>query len=68
MMIPCAVNLVRLTEEEINEYTFKETSVLIGRYNMRQQPIIESRLDRDAKYKVKYSSSTDYSSDESYSR
>ena len=30
--------------------------------------MIETRLDREAKYNVKYSSSTDYSSDESYGR
>ena len=68
IMMKCVVNLTRLTDKEINIHSGKETNVIIGGYNMRQRSSVETHFDRSAKYNVKYSSSTDYSSDESYSR
>ena len=69
-MLKCIVRLTRLTDNELGNYQNKVAtdSEFIGGYNMRQCQSSSPRLDRLAKYNIKYSSSTDYSSDETYER
>ena len=69
-MLRCVVNLTCLTEDElcgISTHAILETEV-IGGYNMRKCHVTEPRLDRFAKYNIKYCSSSDYSSDKSYGK
>ena len=67
-MLRCVVNLTCLTEDELHDATSDQTpeTEVIGGYNMKKHHVTEPKLDRYAKYNIKYCSSSDYSSDESY--
>ena len=76
LMIRCMVQITRLTEKELNEYRSdpkknadsSSDNTNIGGYSMRKRKSLMPRHDRDAKYKVHYTASTDDTSDEDYGR
>ena len=76
LMIHCVVQITRLTEKELSEYhsdpkkntDSSSDNTNIGGYSMRKRKSLLPRHDRDAKYNIHYTASTDDTSDEDYGR
>ena len=68
------VHITRLTEKEIMEYSgvsrksvdSSSDNINVGGYTLRKRKLGKPRHDKDAKYNVNYTASTDDTSDEDY--